>query len=193
MKKLRRSDIVPNEEYLKESEERRRRVIALKRNRRIQVGPRLSFTFENRETIRYQIQEMMRVERIQDEDKIQFEIDTYNTLIPEPGTLSATMFIVIQEMDQIRPMLDRLQGLDRTGTVLLQLGSERVPADFEPGHSKEDRISAVHYVTFRLSPEQAKHFVSSPVEIQVRHPEYAVTAALTEEQRLEIGKDLIEE
>jgi Protein of unknown function (DUF3501) len=191
MKKLTRSDIVSNEEYLRERENRRKDLIALKHKRRVQVGSQLSFTFENRETLKYQIQEMMRVERIQDEDKIQFEIDTYNTLIPEPGSLSATMFIEIQEVNQIKSTLDRLQGLDRPGAVLLKLGSEGIPAEFEPGHSKEDRISTVQYVMFKLSSEQARNFVSSPVEIQVRHPEYSDTAALTEEQREEIAKDLL--
>jgi hypothetical protein len=193
MKKLTRADIITNEEYLKEREERRKSVIALKRNRRVQVGPLLSFTFENRDTMRYQIQEMMRVEWIQDEEKIQFEIDTYNSLIPEPGTLSATMFIEIQDMNQMKAILDKFQGLDRSGIVLLKLGSDRIPAEFEPGHSKEDRISAVHYVNFRLTPEQRNRFISSPVEIQIRHPEYAASAALTEDQRNELGKDLEED
>jgi hypothetical protein len=193
MKKLTRADIISNEEYLRERDDRRKKTIALKNKRRVQVGPQLSFTFENRETLKYQIQEMMRVEQVQDEEKIQFEIDTYNTLIPEAGSLSATMFIEIQEANQIKSTLDRLQGLDRPGAVLLKLGSERIPAQFEPGHSKENRISAVHYVTFPLTPEQARNFVSSPIEIQVRHPEYSATAALTEEQRIEIAKDLIED
>ncbi len=193
MKKLIRSDIVSNEEYLRERENRRKDLIAIKRKRRVQVGPQLSFTFENRETLKYQIQEMMRVERIQDEDKIQFEIDTYNTLIPEPGSLSATMFIEIQEADQIKSTLDRLQGLDRHGAVLLKLGSEGIPTEFEPGHSKEDRISTVQYVMFKLSAEQVRNFVSSPVEIQIRHPEYSFTSALTEEQRKEIAKDLVDD
>ena len=193
MKKLTRGDIVSNEEYLRERDDRRNKMIALKRKRRVQVGPQLSFTFENRETLKYQIQEMIRAERIQEEDKIQFEIDTYNTLIPEPGSLSATMFIEIQEVDQIKPTLDRLQGLDRAGAVLLKLGRERISAEFEPGHSKDDRISAVHYVMFKLTPEQSHNFASLPAEIQVRHPEYSATAALTEEQREEIAKDLIED
>src|SRR6185436_16600086 len=124
---------ISNEEYLRERENRRKDLIALKRKRRVQVGPQLSFTFENRETLKYQIQEMMRVERIQDEDKIQFEIDTYNTLIPEPVSLSTTMFIEIQEADQITSTLDRLQGLDRPGAVLLKLGNEGIPARFDPG------------------------------------------------------------
>ena len=193
MKKLTRADIVSNEQYLHERDDRRRKIIALKRNRRVQVGPLLSFTFENRETLKYQIQEMMRIERIQDEDKIQFEIDTYNTLIPEQGSLSATMFIEIQEASQIKSILDRLQGLDQPGVVLLKLGGDRIPAQFEPGHSKEDRIAAVHYVMFALSSEQVRNFVNLPVEIQVKHPEYSATAALTEQQRIEICKDLIED
>jgi len=193
MKKLTRADIVSNEEYLRQRDDRRKKIIALKSNRRVQVGPQLSFTFENRETLKYQIQEMMRVERIQDEDKIQFEIDTYNSLIPEPGSLSATMFIEIQEASEIKSILDRLQGLDLPGAVLLKLGGDQVRAQFEPGHSKENRISAVHYVMFTLSSEQARNFVNLPVEIQVRHPEYSATAALTEEQREEIAKDLKDE
>jgi hypothetical protein len=193
MKKLTRADIISNEEYLRERDDRRNKMIALKRKRRVLVGPQLSFTFENRETLKYQIQEMIRAERIQEEDKIQFEIDTYNTLIPEPGSLSATMFIEIQEPSQIKSTLDRFQGLDQSGAVLLKLGGDWIPAQFEPGHSKEDRIAAVHYVMFALSSEQARNFVNLPVEIQVKHPEYSATAALTEEQRIEIGKDLTEE
>ncbi|HEY7162035.1 MAG TPA: DUF3501 family protein [Acidobacteriota bacterium] len=193
MKKITRADIISNEGYLRERDDRRKRIIALKNKRRVQVGSLLSFTFENRETLKYQIQEMMRAERIQDDDKIQFEIDTYNTLIPEPGSLSATMFIEIQEVDQMKSTLDRLQGLDHEGSVLLKLGRDRIPAEFEPGHSKKDRISAVHYVMFKLTPEQIRNFVSSPAEIQVRHPEYCATAALTEEQREEIAKDLNED
>lgn len=193
MKKLTRADIVSNEEYLRERDERRKKIIALKNIRRVQAGPQLSFTFENRETVKYQIQEMMRVERIQDEDKILYEINTYNILIPPRGSLSATMFIEIQHVSEIKQTLDRLKGLDRPGTVLLKLGGDQILAQFEPGHSNEERISAVHYVMFALSTEQAQNFVKSPIEIQVRHPEYSATAALTEEQRIEIGKDLIED
>jgi hypothetical protein len=193
MKKLTREDIVINEEYLKERNLRLKNVIELKKKRRVEVGPNLSFTFENRETIRHQIQEMMRIERIHDDDKIQFEIDTYNSLIPEPGSLRATMFIEISNMNQIKELLDKFQGLDGTGNVVLKLGREEIAAEFEPGHSKEDRISAVHYVSFRFTPEQSKLFASLPVEIQVRHPEYQASTALTEEQRKEIAKDLIEQ
>src|SRR5947208_16100544 len=102
MKKLSRSDIVSNEQYLKMREETRKKVIALRKLRRIEAGERLSFTFENRETVAYQIQEMMRVEHIADEQKIQHEIDVYNDLIPPAGSLSATMIIAIQDADKIK-------------------------------------------------------------------------------------------
>ena len=126
---------------MKERDQRRKTIIALKKERRIEVGDKLSFAFENRDTVGYQIQEMMRVERIEEEDKIQFEIKIYNELIPEDRALSATLFIEIPEMLQVKPILDTLQGLDRDGTVFMMVDGDKVLAEFEPGHSKEDRIS----------------------------------------------------
>lgn len=189
MKKLTRSDIKGNEEYLNERDQRRRDIIALKKARRVEVGDRLSFTFENRETIQYQIQEMMRVERISDEDKIQFEIDIYNEMIPEDGALSATLFIEIPEMLQIKPILDTFQGLDQVGVVYMTVDGEKTPAEFEPGHSKEDRISAVHYIRFRLTPEQIRQFKNARVEIHVDHPTYVANAVLSDDQRARLAED----
>ena len=190
MKKLSRSDIVSNEQYLKMREETRKKVIALRKLRRIEAGERLSFTFENRETVAYQIQEMMRVEHIADEQKIQHEIDVYNDLIPPAGSLSATMFIEIQDADKIKSFLDAMQGLDRPDTVFLKIGDQKTFAEFEPGHSKEDRISAVHYVLFRLGEEQSRKFASSSVELHVEHPAYKARTILTSEQRQELSRDL---
>jgi len=166
-------------------------MIALKRKRRVSVGPRVTLTFENRDTVIYQIQEMVRVENITDPEKIQNEIDVYNELIPDPHCLSATLFIEISDNLQIREILDSLQGLDADETVLLRIGAETVPAQFEPGHSKDDRISAVHYVRFCLSFDQARKFKNSQVEIHVQHPNYKISIALTSEQKEEIVKDLV--
>src|SRR4051794_4295465 len=80
MKRVTRQDILSNEEYLKIRDEKRREMIALKKKRRIDVGKKISLTFENRDTVIYQIQEMMRVEHIEEEEKIQHEIDVYNEL-----------------------------------------------------------------------------------------------------------------
>src|SRR3972149_7744481 len=192
MRKLTRSDIKTNEEYANEREDRRRRIIALKKLRRVEVGDRLSLNFENRETVAYQIQEMMRVEKIIDESKIQFEIDIYNSLIPETDALSATMFIEIKEAADMRAILDSLQGLDQPGSVYIRIDGEEIPAEFEPGHSREDRISAVHYVTFRFTKDQIRKFLDAGLEIHVRHPAYQAKAAFTAEQRRELIKDFLQ-
>src|ERR1700675_1281241 len=93
----------------------RRRVTALKRDRRVAVGPYLSFVFENRDTLLFQIQEMCRVERITDDARVQDEIDVYNALLPGLGELSATLFIEITDKDQIQAVLDRFIGIDAGG------------------------------------------------------------------------------
>lgn len=190
MNKIASTELLSNEEYLKIRDDKRREIIALKKKRRIEVGSHISFTFENRETVTYQIQEMMRVENITDEKKIQFEVDMYNDLIPDPGSLSATLFIEIPETDQIRNVLDTLQGLDSPEAVHMTIGKEKVFAEFEKGHSKEDRISAVHYVRFSLSEDQAKKFSDAQVEIHVNHPKYKASTALTSEQKEQIARDL---
>jgi hypothetical protein len=190
MKKVTASDIIPTEEYLKIREARRREIINLKNRRRISIGPRISLTFENRETVIYQIQEMTRVENITDPEKIQHEIDVYNELIPDANCLSATLFIEISDNSQIKEILDKMQGLDEEGIMFLTLGGNKILAEFESGHSKEDRISAVHYVRFRFTSDQTNKFMEAQIEIHVEHPQYKASTALTSEQKKELSRDL---
>jgi hypothetical protein len=190
MKKVTASDIIPTEEYLKIREARRREIINLKNRRRISIGPRISLTFENRETVIYQIQEMTRVENITDPEKIQHEIDVYNELIPDANCLSATLFIEISDNSQIKEILDKMQGLDEEGIMFLTLGGNKILAEFESGHSKEDRISAVHYVRFRFISDQTNKFMEAQIEIHVEHPQYKASTALTSEQKKELSRDL---
>ena len=174
----------------------RQRIIELKRRRRVTAGDRISLVFENRETVRSQVQEMLRAERIVDPEKIQFEIDTYNALIPDPGCLSATLFIEITTAPDLRAELDRFIGLDRPGTVWLDLGAAgRVEAVFETGHSNESRISAVHYVRFRFTPDQRRAFLAAAgagrgVSLAVEHREYRHRTALGEETLRSLAEDL---
>src|SRR5262249_30842945 len=139
---------------------------------------------------KYQIQEMMRVEHITEEAKIQHEIDVYNDLVPDPGTLSATMFIEIPDPEEIRSTLDSMQGLDRPQTVYLQVGEEKSYAEFEAGHSREDRISAVHYVKFRLTAQQIKNFQQATVKLVVAHPSYQSSTELNADQKRVLAADL---
>lgn len=128
--------------------------------------------------------------KISDEEKIRHEIEVYNDLIPEPGSLSATMFIEIPEMDKVKTILDRFQGLDGEKTVYLSIDGKPSYAQFEPGHSNEDRISAVHYLKFPLTSDQIRNFKNAEVKLRVYHSAYKTSATLTAEQKEQLAKDL---
>jgi uncharacterized protein DUF3501 len=187
------ADVLNFFEYEKVRAEMRERVIDLKRVRRVPVGQHLSFVFENRDTVLFQIQEMCRVERITDEARIQDEIDVYNALLPGPGELSATLFIEITDKVQIQPVLDRFMGIDAGPTVWMQVGKDfAVPGEFESGHSDEEKgkLSAVHFVRFAFPPEAVRAFADSPVHLVVDHPAARVRALLSAETKAELLQDL---
>ncbi len=193
MQKIVRGDVKDLVQYEQARDEMRRRLIALKRSRRVPVGDRLTFLFENRETVLFQIQEMIRTERMVDEEKIREEIEVNNELIPGARELSATMFIEVDESGQIREVLDRFQGIDRGEVVYFQVGERfNVPGIFEGGRSKEDKISAVHYVKFPFSEPARDAFLDLrvPVELGVDHPRYKERAKIDGETRRSLMGDL---
>src|SRR5262249_31331659 len=166
MKKIELEDVKNLYEYEKVRDAVRRDVIALKARRRIAVGDRLSLLFENRQTVLFQIQEMIRAERIVADDRVQEEIDVYNELIPGPGQLSATLMIEIEDRDRIKPELDRFMGIDSGQHVWLQIGRDfAIPGQFEAGHSKEDKLAAVHFVRFALPEAGRPALQREPVAI----------------------------
>jgi hypothetical protein len=122
MKPIALAEILNVYEYEKVREARRRELIGIKSERRVQVGRYLSFVFENRETVWFQIQEMVRAERIVDDARVADEIEVYNTLLPRTGELAATMFIEIGEPERIKPVLDALLGIDTRDYVRLHVG-----------------------------------------------------------------------
>ncbi len=166
MQKIVLSEVRNLVEYEKVREATRAAVIALKKDRRVSVGENLTFLFENRQTVLFQIQEMVRTERVVDEAKIQEEIDAYNALLPGKGELSATLFIEIPELvhlsqDEVRPRINRFQGLDRDRVALVIGDDSRVSARFEGGHSKEEKMAAVQYLRFPVTAE-ARAALSDP-------------------------------
>jgi len=193
MDTLRLKDIKPLSEYEPIRKAFRDRIIALKKLRRVPLGDRITMVFENRDTLLFQIQEMMRVEHIYDPQKIQDELDTYNPLIPRPGELSATLFIEITESERIKEILDGLRGIDDGRNIFLELGPDRSYGRFEEGHSKEDKLSAVHYVRFPLSKEQAAAFCNDRISaaLAVDHPAYRARTVLKDEMRHELASDLV--
>jgi hypothetical protein len=196
--KIQLKDVLNFFEYEKVRAEIRERVIDLKRVRRVPVGEHLSFVFENRDTVLFQVQEMCRVERITDDARVQDELDVYNALLPGPAELSATLFIEISDKAQIQPVLDRFMGIDAGGidvgpTVWIQVGKEfAVPGEFEAGHSDEEKgkLSAVHFVRFAFPPEAVRAFASSPVHLVVDHPAVRARVELPAETKAQLLEDL---
>ncbi len=191
--KIELKDVLNFFEYEKVRAEMRGRVIELKRVRRVPVGRHLSFVFENRETVLFQIQEMCRVERIAADAKIQDELDVYNALLPRQGELSATLFIEIPDKDQVQPVLDRFMGIDVGRTVWIQAGREfAVPGEFEAGHSDEEKgkLSAVHFVRFTFPPEAVRAFAAEPVHLVVDHPAERARVELSAGTKAQLLQDL---
>ena len=192
MKLLETSEILNLVEYEKVRDARRRRIVELKKARRIAVGRYLTFVFENRDTVWFQIQEMVRAERIVDDGRIAEEVEVYNALLPQPGELSATLMIEIEDAAQIKPVLDKLLGIDTRGYVKLTVGSRVIPGDFEAGHSDEERgkLSAVHFVRFALPPEARASFATVEVALVVEHPNERARAVLSGETKRSLLDDL---
>ena len=191
MKKIELEELYPLAEYEKVRDDFRQGIMQEKKKRRVQVGPYISLTFENRETILFQIQEMLRAERIQDPGKIQEEIDVYNELIPDQGELSATLFIEITEENKVKEILDRLIGIDRPDIVYFQIGKKKIPALFETGRSTEEKISAVHYVRFQWNPTTVEAFRSGKENyLVIEHPQYKERALISEETKKALLEDL---
>jgi hypothetical protein len=195
MNKVTRSEILDIAQYEKVRGEFRSRIIALKKRRRLAVGPMITLVFENHDTVLSQIQEMMRAERIVDEKAIQHEIDTYNQLLPEDNELAATMFIELKDAGRIREEITRFHGLNSGAATYLQVGDgrlPRLPAIFAAGQSDDRRISAVQYLRFRFTGDQRDAFVKGEGEVKlvIDHPNYKHMALIDGELRRELAGDL---
>lgn len=202
-------DIADLRAYERDREVYRRQVIELKRRRRVAVGSIVSVVFENRETMRSQIQEMARAEKMVSDEQIQKELDVYNALIPEPGELSATLFIELTGEDALRNWLPRLVGIEHS--VILELpgedpalevagvvdglaGANLVRAVPEAAHeealTRPEITASVHYIRFALDPAQVQRFAAGPVTLAVDHPEYRAESVLSDDVRAELLTDL---
>jgi Protein of unknown function (DUF3501) len=191
MRKLTLADIKDVRAYERERADFRRRIIEMRKRRRVQLGDLLTVVFENTDTMRFQVQEMARAERMLSEEQIAHEIDTYNQLIPERNELSGTLFIEIDNKDELHKWLPRLVGIQRAVAFWLQDGSSvpAIPED-EERLTREETTSTVHYLKFQFTPEQVETFAATRARIVVDHPSYDAVVELTEEQRDELSGDL---
>jgi hypothetical protein len=179
MQPLTVQDLKPLDEYEEIREDIRLWTIQLKHSRRITIGDCVTVVFENRD-------------KIVDSEKVRAEVETYNELIPGPGELSATLMIEITDKSRVKDILDRLQGFDREKTVWLRIGPHMVYGVFEEGHSKEDKISAVHFVRFPVPDRAAADLrnFQTRVDIGISHPNYRAIAAIPDDMRLALLNDL---
>jgi hypothetical protein len=192
MKRLIQADLLSTPDYERQRESFRARIIELKRRRRIALGPLITMVFENRDTLLFQIQEMVRVEHIVEPSKIQNELDVYNALLPAAGELSATLLIEITEEAMMKHWLDQFMGLDHGEKGAIVAGGERAFGEFEGGHSHDTKISAVHFVRFRptTSMQSAIADLRQPVMLTVDHGEYQAQTAVPGSMREEWLSDL---
>lgn len=192
-RKLTLADIADVRAYERERTEFRSAVMEVKRRRRLSFGTLITLMFENRDTMRLQIQEMTRVEKLVTDDDIQVELDTYNPMIPEPGQLCATVFLELTSDDQVREWLPKLVGIERSFVIVLDNG-DRIPSITEEAHAsqltREEATAAVHYIRFEFTPHQVDAFAAGRVRIEITHPEYLEAVELSDTTHAELLGDL---
>jgi len=184
MRPVERSQIVDYVTYEEGREAYRKQVLAEKAPRRIHVGPHLTFLFETRETVRYQVQEMMRAERIVREADVLHELETYNELLGGPGELGATLLIELDDPAARDRKLGAWLDLPRHLYLKLEDGS-RAAAQFDPRQVGDTRLSSVQYLKFATGGR-------APLAVGCDHPdpELRHETPLTPEQRAALARDL---
>ena len=182
MKRVTRMEILDYVTYEEQRDQFRKQIMKVKESRRINVGGVLSFLFENTDTVRYQIQEMIRVERIVKETDILHEIKTYNELLGDSGELGCTLLIEIDDPDEREEKLT--QWLDLPRHLYLSLEDEsRIRASFDERQIGDTRLSSVQYIKFNTEGK-------TPVAIGSDLPLLKAETALTVDQKKALSEDL---
>ena len=189
--KLKSTDLLSLEEYDNERESIKSKLIIHKKNRTVSIGENIILIFEDYSTIKYQVQEMLRIEKIFSKKEIQEEIDAYNPLIPDGTNFKATMLIMYPDVEERREMLSKLHNIENV--IYLDCGSKRIVAfaDEDLERSTDSKTSAVHFLRFELDQSDITEFLSNNiVRLGVSHPEYTDEVELTEATKESLSKDL---
>lgn len=189
---LRREDLYSLEEYARIRAEFRQRVIAHKKNRIVALGEHVTLHFEDRLTMQYQIQEMLRLERIFEPERIQEELDVYNPLIPDGSNWKATLMIEFPDPEERKRRLAELIGIEQA--VWLQIGDlpRILPiANEDLDRTTAEKTSSVHFLRFELAPQQkAAAQAGAPIAVGIDHARYRAEAWLDENVRKSLLADL---
>ena len=191
MDKLTRADLLTLEAYAQQRGEFRSRVIAHKKKRSVHLGEHLTLIFEDRLSVQYQVQEMLRIERIFEGAGIQDELDAYNPLIPDGGNLKATLLIEYPDVEQRKLELVRLRHIEHA-IVLSVLGHTPVAAiaDEDMERSNDEKTAAVHFLRFELDAAMIADWnAGAPVTLASTLPAMPAEVTLTPEQRCMLAAD----
>jgi len=188
-----RGSLMSLEAYARERASFRAKVIEHKKHRSVALGEHLTLLFEDELTIRYQVQEMLRIERIFEEDGIRHELDAYNPLVPDGANWKATMLIEYPDAEERRQMLARLKGIENRVWVKIG-GDERIYAiaDEDLERENEEKTSSVHFLRFELGPTAGARLREGAVlAMGVDHPAYQSTLdPVPPETRAALTRDL---
>lgn len=192
MEPLKVSELYSLEEYHKVRADFRAKVLEHKKNRQVPLGPNATFYFEDRLTMQYQVQEMLRIERIFESEAIEDELSAYNPLIPDGSNFKATFMIEFPEVEERRKALARLSGIeDRVYVEVDGAGRASGVADEDLERTDEEKTSAVHFVRFELTPEMKRAIKDgAPFKFGCDHPEYAHESVVGPEVAEALRRDL---
>ncbi|HKW38879.1 MAG TPA: DUF3501 family protein [Burkholderiales bacterium] len=193
MPRIERTSLMSLETYARERTQFRARVMAHKRDRTIALGEHVTLLFEDELTIRYQVQEMLRVERIFEEEGIREELDAYNPLVPDGRNLKATLMVEYPDPEERRRKLEELIGIEDRAWVQVE-GHGRVwaIADEDLDRENDEKTSSVHFLRFELSEEMAQALKKgASLEMGIDHPRYAATVETAPGVRSSLVKDLV--
>lgn len=191
MDKLTRADLLSLEAYAQQRNEFRARVMAHKKQRTVHLGEHLTLIFEDRLSIQYQVQEMLRIERIFEADGIQDELDAYNPLVPDGSNLKATMLIEYADVEQRKRELVRLRHIEHAIALSVHdHAAVTAIADEDMERSNDEKTAAVHFLRFELSPAMIADWrAGAAVTLASTLAAMPVEATLTSEQRRTLAAD----
>ena len=188
-RKITQADILSAGEYDQQRKSLKANLIPMKKLRRIEVGPFATFYFENYATMWLQVQEMLRIEK-GGEDQLPGELAAYNPLIPQGDELIATLMLEIEDADRRNAVLLTLGGIEET--VFLEIGGDTIhatPTEYDDRTTADGKTSSVHWLRFKLTPDQIARFKNERVVLGVSHSNYGHMAVLTAEARAALAKD----
>ncbi len=190
MERVTQKDILPLPAYEKVRDDFRKEMIAYKKNRRLFVGDAVTIVFEDKKTMIFQVQEMLRAEKITDPEAVQYELDVYNKILPDEDELAATLFIQFSDTSKVREEAKRYKGISRN--TFLVVGDHEIRGRLDEMSASEDRAWAVQYLRFPFDAEAKRLFLETdtPARIEIRDEVYRESAEMPPAMREALKADL---